>query len=214
MRDPSPVPIVRRLRRTATTLLLIAAVLAPGLAHADAFDAPTGDRSLLTRVGTGRVAVGASLPAEPATGWIATSFPVGLAGQSFHGGIAYPLVDSANYQLETWAEVGPSFLVGGQFAFAVSADLGARALFGAPPIRWSTGLGLDSSFELAPRRGSRYRPVGRLGLGWEPALGGWLPDAVWLRGSLGYDLRPGRLGAADIDIWLSMRWSFDADAGR
>jgi hypothetical protein len=124
-------------------------------------------------------------------------------------GVRHRWIDGPRYSLDIWSTVGPSIWLRPPFAAGAGAELGLRNVFGGGPVRWSAGASLDSAVELSPVFRGRYRPEAGLGLGLEGETPGLWPDAVWLRGQLGYDFVPSSLGAFHANVWLSVHWSLD-----
>lgn len=196
--------LVRRIGPLVAALCIVAA---PIDAEAGGLDAPTGTGHLQARLDLNGGAVGVTLPVGPTSGWVTGTFDARLLGTSLLAGVQYPLVDGPKYRLDAWSELGPRVSFRGLFAAGANAELGLRNIFGTPPVRWSAGAGFDSAFLVVPEAEARYRPEGALGLGVEGTTPPIVPDRAWIRGTVGYDVRPARIGAIHGDIWLALQWS-------
>lgn len=198
---------MNRSRRTALFLLVLSVGVFPTPLRAGGLDGPADTQSLHARVDPTGAAVGAGFPTDAVAVWGVGTFDYPLLATSLLAGARYDLVTGPKYELDLWAELGPRFSFRGLFAAGGNVEVGGRNLFGTPPVRWSAGAAFDTAFNVVPVADARYRPKATAGLGLEGSGPGALPESAWLRGSLGYDFRPDRLGAVHADIWLALRWS-------
>ena len=187
---------------------MLAALLAlPSAARAAGLDGPTGDPGLYARLQPGELGAGFLADGDRLHASVAANVDYRLLGLTLQGGLRYRLVDRPAYRLDLWGETGPIYWFRRPRAFGWNADLGVRNIFGAARLRTSLGAALDLAFATRGATRFRYRPAATAGLGLRLDGGGLFPDAIWLRGSLGYDVVPGHLGAADARTWLAIRWS-------
>lgn len=146
--------------------------------------------------------------------WVGGAYRHALLGGEVAAGSARRLVLGPKYALRLWGEVG---LFGAARTIpSAGAGLagGIQHAFRAGWFRATIGAKLDTAAAAVGYPDWRFRPsgTGALGAHWgavgdRAAVNRWLPDALWLRGELGYDMRFQRLGAAYFDAWLTLRWS-------
>lgn len=180
--------------------------LAPTPAGASGLDGPTGEEGLFVRLAPGSIGGGVLFDGDPLDVSVAVNLDPQLLGVDLEGGLRSRLVDGPKYALDLWAETGPAVWLRSPRQLGWNADLGLRNLFGRGPFRISLGGLFDLAFATGPGTSFRYRPAATGGLGWRFAGDDLWPDAVWMRGSLGYDFVPGTLGSVDGRVWLSIRW--------
>lgn len=191
-------------------MVLLLTLLIPGRAAATGLSGPPEGDALYGRIDPAGTTIGWAQSVSAWHLWAAGSLQWKTLGIQAHVGGARQLLTQPGYTLLAWAEAGPDLWLRTPRTPGIQTALGIRNLFGGDWLRGSVGAAINGALAFAEPVRLRYRPQGTAGVGVRFTSQRALPDAIWLRASLGYDFVPRRLGAFHADAWLSCRWSFGA----
>jgi hypothetical protein len=188
-------------------VLLIFGVAMPAEAASGLGGSTEGD-GLHLRVDWGSVGGGWVVGGESVDWWVVAEYDHRLIGGRLYGGVDWRAYDGPRYRLHLWGEAGPVVGTRTYPSAGATAEVGVRNAFGEKVIQWSAGGAFETAAMFSGAAGTslRYTPAATAAIGIEHAAENLWPDATWLRGTLGYDIRPAVPGAVHVDLALVVRW--------